>query len=759
MAARYWVGGTGNWDGTAGNKWAATSGGAGGASLPVAADNVFIDNKNAPNWAASTAYTLGSIRCPLAVANGYFYEVTTAGTSAATEPVWPTVVGNTVTDGTITWTCRLATVTKTTNATCLTLNFTNFIGTWTIANSITQSVTGTGAAITLGSGMTYTQGTTGVLSTRGTNTAVTINFNGIVIPRLSTGVTAGAINHAVTINGVNPTVQHFRHDSSGTGTGSTQLLGTTLNIISSLFVSSGPGGVANSPLYGNSFNITGGGIVDVTTLGRVQSGFTVIAGTTVNMLSSLIIGGGTVTFQLGSFLIHNNNSFIFNGSFAGTILDSSVVTWYDFLANPIGSTTIIISSNLNISRNLTFGALGPSYGIVGSGGTRNINVGGDFSVLQSANINMTSTVVNLNGTGVLDAVSGGRIQNTTFNINSSGYIIGSTTRNYLGIESCTINLVGTNIASVFSNHSLFIINSCVLNTNNTALPGGGQIVWENISFSNNSTVSLTNETTFTKNLTGVSAGSATINNAKLLLGGNITTGLTGTTISGTSTIELYGSNTVNWNTAGFNSFYQNNIVINKSGGTVNLLGTINWGLAGRTLNGTNGNIIPGTSTVSIPNNISVTINNFTFWNLTIPGASTITHNVSNTIQNNLTLAATGNTIFTGSAGWTCANLLCSTAGRIITLANSSSNASYRTTTNANLLGTAASPVSMSSNNATTRSLWTLDNGANQSLTYVNGTRIDSSQGATIWSFGGVLTNTVNWGSGSAPATTAYTYVC
>jgi hypothetical protein len=66
---------------------------------------------------------------------------------------------------------------------------------------------------------------------------------------------------------------------------------------------------------------------------------------------------------------------------------------------------------------------------------------------------------------------------------------------------------------------------------------------------------------------------------------------------------------------------------------------------------------------------------------------------------------------------------------------------------------------MSSNNATTRSLWTLDNGANQSLTYVNGTRIDSSQGATIWSFGGVLTNTVNWGSGSAPATTAYTYVC
>jgi hypothetical protein len=154
-----------------------------------------------------------------------------------------------------------------------------------------------------------------------------------------------------------------------------------------------------------------------------------------------------------------------------------------------------------------------------------------------------------------------------------------------------------------------------------------------------------------------------------------------------------------------------------------------------------------------------TVNGMPWYNLTIPGAATITSNIPNTISNNLTLGATGNVIFTGSAGWTCANLLCSTAGRTITLANSSSGASYRTTTNVNLQGTAAAPISMSSNNATTQSIWTLDNGAQQSLVYVNGTRIDSSQGATIWSFAGALTSTSNWGSGSAPATTAYTYVC
>lgn len=44
MANRYWVGGTASWDGTVGTKWSATSGGAGGASVPTSADDVFFDN-------------------------------------------------------------------------------------------------------------------------------------------------------------------------------------------------------------------------------------------------------------------------------------------------------------------------------------------------------------------------------------------------------------------------------------------------------------------------------------------------------------------------------------------------------------------------------------------------------------------------------------------------------------------------------------------------------------------------------------------
>jgi len=43
MADRYWVGGTGNWDNTTTTRWSATSGGAGGASVPTGSDNVYFD--------------------------------------------------------------------------------------------------------------------------------------------------------------------------------------------------------------------------------------------------------------------------------------------------------------------------------------------------------------------------------------------------------------------------------------------------------------------------------------------------------------------------------------------------------------------------------------------------------------------------------------------------------------------------------------------------------------------------------------------
>mgnify|MGYP000104858425 CR=1 FL=1 len=43
MASRFWVGGTGTWDAVTTTNWSATSGGAGGASVPGSADTVTFD--------------------------------------------------------------------------------------------------------------------------------------------------------------------------------------------------------------------------------------------------------------------------------------------------------------------------------------------------------------------------------------------------------------------------------------------------------------------------------------------------------------------------------------------------------------------------------------------------------------------------------------------------------------------------------------------------------------------------------------------
>jgi len=46
MANRYWVGGANTWNTTAGTKWALTSGGAGGQTVPTTSDDVFFDGNS-----------------------------------------------------------------------------------------------------------------------------------------------------------------------------------------------------------------------------------------------------------------------------------------------------------------------------------------------------------------------------------------------------------------------------------------------------------------------------------------------------------------------------------------------------------------------------------------------------------------------------------------------------------------------------------------------------------------------------------------
>ena len=190
MANRYWVGGTNNWNGTAGTKWATTSGGTGGASVPTTADDVFFTNLS-------------------------------------------------------TGTCTISTG----NTGAKSINCTGFTG--TIAGSVAITVAG---SVTLVAGMTYSHtGTmtltgTGTLTTAGkTFSAVTVSGSGITLTlgdALNTGtrslnVSQGVFDAAgynVTCNNFSSSITNVRTITMGsglwtlTGTGTVWTTTTTTNL-------------------------------------------------------------------------------------------------------------------------------------------------------------------------------------------------------------------------------------------------------------------------------------------------------------------------------------------------------------------------------------------------------------------------------------------------------------------------------------------------------------------------------------------------
>jgi hypothetical protein len=75
----------------------------GGTCLPLT--NTYVVSY--PTWVASTAFQVDDLVIP-ATPNGYYFKCTQAGTSGSSEPSWPAAVDQTVTDGSVLWTCVAA---------------------------------------------------------------------------------------------------------------------------------------------------------------------------------------------------------------------------------------------------------------------------------------------------------------------------------------------------------------------------------------------------------------------------------------------------------------------------------------------------------------------------------------------------------------------------------------------------------------------------------------------------------------------------
>lgn len=79
----------------------------GGASGPITSEIIMMSDKFAivlpsSEWLATHTYTLGQFVKP-STATGFIYKCIVAGDTAASEPTWPVILGNTVVDGGVTW--------------------------------------------------------------------------------------------------------------------------------------------------------------------------------------------------------------------------------------------------------------------------------------------------------------------------------------------------------------------------------------------------------------------------------------------------------------------------------------------------------------------------------------------------------------------------------------------------------------------------------------------------------------------------------
>jgi len=281
MADRYWVGGTANWDGTAGSKWALTSGGAGGQSVPTSADDVFFDaasgavtctvtataNCRSLNFTGFTGTLAGTSAIQffgnLTLVSGMTWTHTGAINTMASSASWSiTTAGKTlgslnigVNGGTATWTLQdalaLSGALTITQGTFTTNNF-NVTATQLISNNsntrtinlgsstLTFSTAATAVNLQTNTNLTFNAGTSTIIVsgananlTGGSASAAGVTFYNVSF----TSTTAGtlAINGINTLNNLSVAapasagVMQFIFDSRQTINGTLSTTGTAGN--------------------------------------------------------------------------------------------------------------------------------------------------------------------------------------------------------------------------------------------------------------------------------------------------------------------------------------------------------------------------------------------------------------------------------------------------------------------------------------------------------------------------------------------------
>lgn len=502
MADRYWVGGTAAWDGTAGSKWALTSGGAGGQAVPTAADDVFFSSLSTGTCTISAGNTdaksinctghLGTIAGSTAISVAGSVTFVATQTLTYTGTITLTATGTltsggqtlgfvTVNGSGITVTLGDALTLATTSTFTLTsgtldLNgFTLSAGIFNSENSNTRSIVFGTSNIALTStatstivlvmntvtNFTYT-GTGGF--TRNQAATATIRFG------TTTGSITNAPNMAINAGASTLTITNNSWFNNLNFTGSTAFISGSAKVAGDLTIASGGSYAGFTPIFvtTKTFISLGKSFSGIEIAG---SGITVTLSDAVTVLSLLTLTQGTLDlngFSLSAGVISSTNSntraitfgssniTLTNISVGGTIISMATATGFTytgtggFIRNMVSNVTATFGSgggSVTNAPNLTVNAGASALTITANSWFNNLIFTGSTSTVTSTNVNIAGNLTLASG-GTYTAVS--PTYRDTGTLTSSGTTLSALTVNGASIIVTCADALATTGALTFT---------------------------------------------------------------------------------------------------------------------------------------------------------------------------------------------------------------------------------------------------------------------------------------------------------------------
>ena len=640
MADRYWVGGTGTWNSTSTTNWSASSGGASGASVPTAADNVFFNANSNVGTGSFTVTMADSPRvCNDITISGLDGAMTLAGTS----------IGLTV-SGSLSF--------PATNFT-RTYNGTTTFNATTTGKTITTNGVAFGAAVTLNGvggvwtlGSAFSCGSSTLTLTNGTFDTNTSNYS------VTAGVFVSNNSNTRTINLNASTVTLDGSWTMSTSTNATLNAGTSTINLTQVNSSLNGGGLT---YYNVSFTsttvtvstkqITGANTFNNLTFSTPSSAsnlnYSIGANQTINGTLTVNGSNGNRRMFVRSDTIGTSRTLTCAAIASMTDVDFRDIT----IAGAHGTLSGTRLGNCNGNSNITF--------VAGVNKYWNLAVGGNWSDTAWA-LSSGGSVANVNFPLAQDTVI---IENTGLNTSATitmnaGYNIGtldtSTRTNAMTLASSVLSptfygnfTYGSGITPTgsgtynFSNRSTKTLNSGGITfPQNVTIdaPGGGiQLITNNLTVDTADTTTLTSGTLDLNNLvlTTGQFSSSNSNTRTIAFGtGNISCSGTGTvwTTATSGNLTTTGTQVVNVTSSG-------STAITVSSGALSEANSISFNFTG----GTYALTFLGTSSHTARNV------NFTGYAGTWQaiGSSVIIYG-NLTLSTGMSLSASGNTLFFGA---------------------------------------------------------------------------------------------------------------